>query len=218
MKPSPVVLALASLAAAGAVAAALWISSMEATHRETAPPGPAAQARDAGRRVRPPAADAGRILVQVLRGSMVDSAQEITVTTIFREQSFSVLAGAELAGASEDELRAHVRDIFSLKEVTSLGTSVVPLSGGEALLDDGRRLRVRIRGESMGDRAFRLVVSEVRDGKETVASSVIAREGRTVVLAGPPAAGEPGRGADGAVSFLCLTPIAGEDATAPEPI
>jgi hypothetical protein len=155
----------------------------------------------------------GSVLVQVLRGSASspapriapEASQEISVTTIFRERSFTVLADPDMAAGSEEQLKAHLARIFSLRQVDSLSNSLVPLAGGSAVLEvGGHRVQIRIAGQLVGDLASRLEVSEVRDGEEVVASSVIARQGKTIVLVGPAA---PGRRGDQEVSFICLTPI-----------
>ena len=151
----------------------------------------------------------GRILVQIFRGHTIASAQEVSITTIFRGRSFVVLADADLSGNPgnpDDELGSQVREIFSLGEVDSLASSVVPLPGGSALFDDGggRHIEIRIEGHPLAGRAVRLVVSELRDGAEAVATSVVAKAGRTVVLAGPATDGNAG---DQEINFVCLTPM-----------
>ena len=153
-----------------------------------------------------PAAEDG-VLVTMFRGRVLDSRQEVSITTIFREPSFTVLGDADLAFDSEDEIRAHVRDLFSLGEVVSQGSSRVALSGGSAmLLDEGGRhlAQIRVQGQRVGEHAVRLVVSEASGGKEVVATSVVARRGKTIVLAGPAA---PGRDGAEEISLLCLTPL-----------
>jgi hypothetical protein len=146
-----------------------------------------------------------RLLVQLFLGRTIASAQEVSITTIFRPRSFVVLADADVTGGSEQALISQVREVFSLGEVVSLGSSIVPLSGGAAMLDDdGDRIELRLQGHALGERAVRLVVSELRDGQEVVATSVIARSGKTVVLAGPAAARARG---DQEINFVCLTPL-----------
>jgi len=145
------------------------------------------------------------VLVQLFRGRTQATGQEISITTIFRERSFTVLGDADVTGGSEEELKSRVREVFSLKELASLGSSIVPLSGGSAVLDDnGHRLEVRVEGQPVGGHAARLLVSESHDGEEVVASSVIARSGKTVVLAGPPA---PVAAGGTEINFVCLTPF-----------
>jgi hypothetical protein len=146
-----------------------------------------------------------RLLVQLFRGRTLASAQEVSITTIFRPRSFVVLADADVTGGSEQALISQVGEIFSLGEVVSLGSSIVPLSGGAALLDDdGDRIELRLEGHALGGRAARVVVSELRDGLEVVATSVIARSGKTVVLAAPATARARG---DQQIIFVCLTPL-----------
>jgi len=143
-----------------------------------------------------------RILVQIFRGRPLSDDPGVEVTTIFRGPSFTVLADADGVIGSEDALRERVRDLFSLEQVDSIGSSLVDLPGGSALLDDdGRPLEVRLSGQPVGDRALRLVVKASLDGAGAVSTSVIARRGRTIVLAGQPSPG------DRNVRFLCLTPV-----------
>ena len=148
----------------------------------------------------------GRLLVQIFRGHTISSSQEVSITTIFRQRAFAVLADADLTGNPDEEIGSQVREIFSLREVDSLASSVVPLSGGSALFDDGggRRIEIRIEGHPLAGRAVRVVVSELRDGAEAVATSVIAKAGKTVVLAGPATDGNAG---DQEINFVCLTPV-----------
>lgn len=144
----------------------------------------------------------GPILVQMFRGQMLASEQEVSITTIFRAPTFAVLADAELTEGTEEALMAQVRDTFSLREMTSLGSSLVSPEGGSAILDDnGRRFEIRIQAEPVGSRARRLVVSAIQQGVEVVATSVIARAGRTIVLAGPAGPSRPHQEID----FICLT-------------
>jgi hypothetical protein len=143
-----------------------------------------------------------RILVQIFRARPLSTGEGVEVTTIFRGPSFTVLADSDGMIGSEAALREGVRDLFSLEQVDSIGSSLVDLPGGSALLDDGGRLlKVRVSGQPVGDRALRLVVSASLDGAGTVSTSVIARQGKTIVLAGQPSPAEPH------VRFLCLTPI-----------
>ncbi|HEY3176436.1 MAG TPA: hypothetical protein VGK94_11840 [Candidatus Polarisedimenticolia bacterium] len=181
-------------------ALAVWAGTMPPTGRVlpqdplTAPP---------GRRAVPPGPD--RLLVQLFRGRAFSTRQEVTTTTILRPRSFALPGDADVAGGSQEALISQLREVFSLDDVTSLGSTIVPLSGGAALLDDdGHRIELRLEGHAVGGRAARIVVWELHDGREVVASSVIARSGRTVVLAGPPAAAGD---SDQEVSFVCLTPL-----------
>ncbi|HZI92840.1 MAG TPA: hypothetical protein VFE84_01240 [Patescibacteria group bacterium] len=154
---------------------------------------------------RPLARPPDHVLVQLFRGRTQPSREEVSITTIFRERSFTVLGDADVAGGSEEDLKSQVREVFSLRELSSLGSSIVALSGGSAVLDDnGHRVEIHVEGQPVGGQAARLVVSEVQDGQEIVASSVIARMGKTVVLAGPPASGATG-GRE--IDFVCLTPF-----------
>ena len=151
--------------------------------------------------LRPP----DHVLVQLFRGRTRATGQEVSITTIFRERSFTVLADADVTGGSEEDLKSRVREVFSLKELASLGSSIVPLSGGSAVLDDnGHRLEVRLEGQAVGGHAARLFVSESHDGEEVVASSVIAGSGKTVVLASPPV---PVAAGGTEINFICLTPF-----------
>lgn len=180
-------------AASGAIRPSVrFVLPLETHQREPLPP-------------RSEPAGPGRLLVQIFRGHTVSSTQEVSITTIFRQRSFAVLADADLTGNPDEEIGSQVREIFSLPEVDSLASSVVPLSGGSALLDDGggRRIEIRIEGYPLAGRAVRLVVSELRDGAEAVATSVIAKAGKTVVLAGPATDGNAG---DQEINFICLTP------------
>lgn len=146
--------------------------------------------------------DPGRVLVQIFRGRARSVDGAVEVATIFRDPGFALLADAPVMVESEEALQARVRDLFSLDEVDLVGSSLVPLPGGAAVMDDGgRRVKVRVEGERVGHRALRLVIGASLDGSGEVTTSVIAREGHTVLLAGQPSAGH--------VSFLCLTPLPG---------
>lgn len=154
---------------------------------------------------RPGAEPAASILVELLRGTAQSTAPEVSITTIFRDQTFTLLAGDAPDGRAQEDLHRHIREMFGLAELTSLGSSLVPMAGGSAILDvEGGRIEFRIDGQPMSDRIYRLVVSERRGGREEVATSVLARRGRTVVLAGPTTP-HPGEGPG--FSFVCLTPI-----------
>jgi len=145
------------------------------------------------------------VLVRILRGLKSRSDQEVSITTMFRSPTFSVMADAEVAASSEAELLAHIREIFSLEEIASVGSSIVALPGGSAVLDDnGRQLEIRIQGERLGSRAVRLMVSQSWGGRQVVATSVIARAGKTIVLVGP---ATPGSQAGHEIDFVCLTPL-----------
>jgi len=144
-------------------------------------------------------------MLQLFRGSTAGSHSEVSITTIFRELTFTVLADADLTQGAEDDLKSQVKEIFSLKEIVSLGSSMVALAGGSAVLDDdGRQVAIRIEGQPVGGRAVRLVVSQMRDGREEMATSVVARYGKTIVLAGPaPTAASRNK----EIIFVCLTAI-----------
>lgn len=196
---------LLGIALTGAAASAVLLSSPERPGASKVADVPMAAAVPNAAAPRPWLRPPDHVLVQLLRGRTRSSGQEISVTTIFRERSFTVLADADVRGGSEEELKTQVREIFSLKELASLGSSIVPLTGGSALLDDaGHRVAIHIEGQPVGGQAARLVVSEVYDGTEIVAGSVIARGGKTVVLAGPPA---PGADGGQEIDFVCLTPF-----------
>ena len=153
------------------------------------PPAPAAAA-----------GEPGRVLVQIFRGRARADDGGVEVATIFRDQGFAVLADEPVMVESEQALQDRVRDLFSLDEVDLVGSSLVPLPGGAAVMDDGgRRVQVSVEGTRVGHRALRLVIGASLDGSGEVTTSVIAREGRTVLLAGQPSAGN--------VSFLCVTPL-----------
>ena len=201
----PVLLAAAACAVVAASAAALSspvkltpsAAASQGLSPEFTPYSPPAALPSA----RPP----DHVLVQLFRGRTQPSREEVSITTIFRERSFTVLGDADVAGGSEEELKSQVREVFSLKELSSLGSSIVSLSGGSAVLDEnGHRVEIHVEGQPVGGQAARLVVSEVQDGQEVVASSVIARTGKTVVLAGPPA---PKATGGREIDFVCLTPF-----------
>lgn len=189
---TPVIVVLAAVAAAAAIAPAVRF-----VPQPDASASPIQRAEPAG---------PGRLLVQIFRGHTVYTGQEVSITTIFRERSFVVLADADLTGNPE-ELGSQVREIFSLREVDALASSVVPLAGGSALFDDGRGrgIEIRIEGQPLAGRAVRLVVSELRDGAEAIATSVISKAGKTVVLAGPATTGIAA--GDQEINFVCLTPV-----------
>lgn len=192
----------AALILASVLLAVVWSGAITIPGRVLFEEQRAAAADAPGEAVRP---GPDRILVQIYRGRRMASDQEVSITTIFRPRSFVVLADADVSGGSEETLVAQVREIFSLGEVISLGSSIVPLAGGAALLDeDGHRLELRIEGHHVGDRAARLVVSALHDGREIVATSVIARTDKTIVLAGP---GTGRAGSDEDINFVCLTPL-----------
>ena len=198
--------ALLALFALAASAAVISSPDRQAPQVPAPPQTPAASAYP----LRPP----DHVLVQLFRGRTRATGEEINITTIFRERSFTVLGDADVTGGSEEELKARVREVFSLKELASLGSSIVPLgaadgdnggNGASAVVDDnGHRIEVRVEGQAIGGLSARLLVSESHDGREVVASSVIARSGKTVVLAGPPAT-LPSGGTE--INFVCLTPF-----------
>ena len=142
------------------------------------------------------------VLVRMYSGRVLPTTQEISVTEIFREPTFTVLADPAISQASEAELMAHAREIFSLAELSSLGSSIVSLTGGSAILNDGsRNLEIEIHGQYVSDDTVRLIVSRKRDGEEVVATSVVARRGKTVILVGTPAPD------GGDLPLICLTPL-----------
>ncbi len=203
-------------ALAGAAAATLSVAALVWQPGKQGPDGTLASGNPAAARetaaasspVRPAVistAAGGRVMLQLFRGSTAGSHSEVSITTIFRERTFTVLADADLAQGAQDDLRSQVKEIFSLKEIVSLGSSMVTLAGGSALLDDdGRQVAIRIEGQPVGARAVRLVVSQMRDGREDMATSVVARYGKTIVLAGPaPSAASGGK----EIIFVCLTAI-----------
>ncbi|HET6373787.1 MAG TPA: hypothetical protein VFG76_10790 [Candidatus Polarisedimenticolia bacterium] len=146
------------------------------------------------------------VLLQIFGGDRRAPQQEVSITTIFPERTFSVMADTDMEIGSEEELAAQVREIFSLESLVSLGSSHVSLPGGAALVDDGGvQMRVSIHGQQVSDGAVRLVISAAHGAEETVATSVIARVGKTIVLAGPSMGGDA---AGEGVLFLCLTVLA----------
>ena len=141
------------------------------------------------------------VLVRMYRGRMQPALQEVSITTIFRDESFTVVGDEDITGDSDADLAAHLEKLFSLEEVVSLGSSLVPLSGGSALVNDGWEIHVE--GQRVGDRAVRLIVWKKRDGEGVVATSVITRRGKTIVLAGSSST----RAGDDGPYFVCLTPL-----------
>lgn len=151
----------------------------------------------------PAAAASDAILVRMFRGHMGQSSQEVSITTIFREPTFTVLDEAS-DDDSEELLRQHIKEIFSLAKIASLGSSTVSLAGGSVFLDEGSRVtRIHVTGQAVGSGAVRIVVSQANQGAEMVATSVIARRGRTAVLAGT----SEGAARAGDLLFICLTPL-----------
>jgi len=137
-------------------------------------------------------------LVRVYRGRLLPSTQEVEVTTFFRDREFLLIDEADASeqqdGGLEDEIVAHARRVYSLGEVTSLGGSRMALTGGAVVVDGGPHLtRLSIEGRPVGRDAAQLLVSQSNDGREIVATSVIARRGRTIILAG---GGGASRGSD----------------------
>lgn len=150
----------------------------------------------------PAAAGEDQVLVRLFRGRTHASQEEVEITTIFHEPGFSVVADTATTG-SDQGIQDHVKEVFSLREIASLGSSHIPLRGGSVIVDEAEhREEIRLSGQPVGRHAVRLVVSEAHDGREIVATSVIARRGRTVVLAGHGA-----RADDTDVTFICLTPL-----------
>jgi len=135
---------------------------------------------------------ASSVLVRMFRGRLLASPDEVEVTTIFPGPGFTVLSDVTLevdpfdaTDAEIEEITAHLRGIFSLGQVTSLGSSRVALRGGSAMVNEGPRVTgIRLEGHPVGLTAARLVVTETRDGAEVMATSVLARRGKTIVLAG----------------------------------
>lgn len=151
-----------------------------------------------------PASAAGPIEVEILSGRLSAGEDEVSITTIFREDTFTLLATETPDGGARELLHRHVRELFSLEEVVSLGASRVPLTGGSAIFEaDGERMEIHVQGQMAGGQMVRLVVSNVRNGQEEVATSVLARRGRTVVLTAP---GPANAGREARMTFVCLTP------------
>ncbi len=174
--------------------------------------GPAALESPGAREAIPAREDASPVvLVSLLRGERGPRDAEVHVTTVFGERSFVLPAGEDAGAPTEDEVAAQARTVFSLRSVAPLGSSILPLSGGTALLEDsGRRASIRIEGTRAGAGSVRLVVTLMQDGREPVATSVVALIGRAVVLTGPdPAA------AEGSLFLVRLTPLAGPQARTP---
>jgi len=134
-------------------------------------------------------ADEPQGLIRMFRGRLIPSTQEVEVTTFFRDPGFLLLSGADGAGAQDagldEEIVAHARGVWSLGEVTPLGASRMSLAGGAVVVDGGPHLmRLTIEGQPVGPDSARLLVSQSNEGKEVVATSVVARRGRTIILAG----------------------------------
>ncbi len=147
------------------------------------------------------AALAGIGLVRMFRGRVLPSTQEVEVTTFFRDPGFFQLAGPDAAPQDglEEEVGAHARGVFSLGEVTPLGTSRMALTGGAVVVDGGPHpTRLSIRGQSVGNDAARLQVTQSYEGREVVAASLVARRGTTIILAG-------GGLAEDDLLLVCLT-------------
>ncbi len=146
----------------------------------------------------------GHVLVQLFRGDRHALDREVSTTTIFQEPS-SLMRVADPPPGAEEELRAQMQALYELKEVSSLGTRLVSLSGGTAVVDsDGDQVRIQMVGQPLGDRTVRLLIRQQHDGMEDSATSVVARYGRTFMLSGPAPAGE---GSDSRPLFLFLTPL-----------
>lgn len=173
-------------------------------------PLPAAAQEPPGGTVAGPAIDrreSGRVLMQIYRGDIKTTSREVSTTTIFRDHSLIAGDGVDAARLSGEDVIDQVREIFSLEEVSSLGSSMVPLFGGVAVVDDdGREARVRLMGQPVDEHSVRLVISQQRDGEEDFATSVIARYGKTLMLAGPTSRSD---GRD-VMLFVCLTPLSDE--------
>ncbi|MGH9869032.1 MAG: hypothetical protein ACREAA_12805 [Candidatus Polarisedimenticolia bacterium] len=166
------------------------LSDLPITWVAAAPPDPPSAATHAPRRV----------LVQIFRGRPHQAAPEVEVATIFRDPAFALLADTQETVGSQQALRDRVRDLFELDEVNTIGSSLLSLPGGAALMDDGGRpVEVRVRGRQVGERSMRLVITASLDGTGPVTTSVIARQGRTVLLAGQPSGGM--------ISFVGVTPL-----------
>lgn len=145
-----------------------------------------------------------QILMQIYRGDIRTTPREVSTTTIFRENSLTERDGVDPARLSGEDVIDQVREIFSLEEVSSLGSSVVPLFSGVALVDDeGSEARIRLTGQAVDEHSVRLVISQQRDGEEDFATSVVARYGKIVMLAGPTSRSD---GRD-VMLFICLTPL-----------
>ncbi len=147
------------------------------------------------------------VVVRMFQGRLLSSENEVEVTTIFPGPGFTMVPDAGEADPRRDAtdeadgIADHLRGIFSLGEVRALGASRVPLTGGSALVHEGDAItEIRLQGRPVGLTAVRLVVSQRRDGEEVMATSVLARRGKTIVLAG--ASG----GGDGDLTLVSLTP------------
>jgi hypothetical protein len=146
----------------------------------------------------------GQVLMQIYRGDMKASSREVSTTTIFREHSVTGADGADSARLPGEDVSDQVREIFSLEAVSSLGSSMVRLFGGVAVVDDeGSEVRIQMTGQPVDEHSVRLVIAQRRDGEEYFATSIVARYGKTVMLAGPTSR-SAGRDV---MLFVCLTPF-----------
>jgi hypothetical protein len=135
-----------------------------------------------------------RVLLRLFRGRREPAPQDVSVTTLLGPGMPTVVVDPELAQATDDDLRAQLASVFSMSQVLALGSTITELAGGRALLDDdmGLPLEISIEGHPAAARAARLVLSLRRDGRELIATSLVVRAGRTVIVAGPQDASSPG--------------------------
>ena len=146
-----------------------------------------------------------RVLLRLFRGRREPAGQDVSVTTLLGPGVPTVVVDPELAEATDDDLRAQLRSVFSMSQVLALGSTITELAGGRALLDDGvgLPLEISIAGQPATARAARLVLSLRRAGRELIATSLVVRSGRTVIVAGPQ--GDASTGDD--LIFVAVTVI-----------
>jgi hypothetical protein len=153
-----------------------------------------------------------RVLLRLFRGRREPAPQDVSVTTLLGPGMPTVVVDPDLAQATDDDLRAQLASVFSMSQVLALGSTVTDLAGGRALLDDdmGLPLEVSIEGHPAAARSARLVLSLRRAGRELIATSLVARSGRTVNVAGPqadPAPADYARGPCASLIFVAVTVI-----------
>jgi hypothetical protein len=126
-----------------------------------------------------------RVLLRLFRGRREPAPQDVSVTTLLGPGMPTVVVDPDLAQATDDDLRAQLASVFSMSQVLALGSTITDLAGGRALLDDdmGQPLEISIEGQPTAARSARLVLSLRRAGRELIATSLVVRSGRTVIVA-----------------------------------
>ncbi len=138
-----------------------------------------------------------QVLLRFFRGRS-EKRNEVNVTTLLGAGGPPIVETPDITAASpaasDDELRGQLAAAFSLPEVVALGSAVTSFGGGRALLDDdaGLPLEVRIDGRQAGSHSVLLILSLRRGGREELATSLMVRSGRTVIVAGPQSPPEDG--------------------------